>query len=48
MDVVYKVCPVPDDYAVNGIVVDGVIYQLTGQPPVAKPGSWGDLSWLRR
>jgi len=28
------------------IVVDGVGYQLAGQPPMAQAGSWGDLGWL--
>jgi len=30
----------------SGIVVDGVGYQLAGQPPMAQAGSWGDLGWL--
>jgi hypothetical protein len=46
MDTVIKVVPQSDDYGVNGIVIDGVPYKLDGQPPVAKQGSWGDLSWL--
>jgi hypothetical protein len=29
----------------SGIVVDGVAYQLAGQPPIATSHGWGDLSW---
>jgi hypothetical protein len=30
----------------SGIVVDGVGYQLAGQPPVAQSHGWGDMGWL--
>jgi hypothetical protein len=23
-----------------GVVIDGVVYQLAGEPPTAKPGNW--------
>ena len=29
-----------------GVVIgDAGLAQLDGQPPPAKPGNWGDLSW---
>jgi hypothetical protein len=31
-----------------GVVIDGVVYPLEGQPPVAVSHGWGDLSWLVR
>lgn len=30
----------------SGIVVDGVGFQLAGQPPMGQAGSWGDMGWL--
>ena len=30
----------------SGIVVDGAVYPLEGQPPVATTHGWGNLSWL--
>jgi hypothetical protein len=33
--------PVPE-----GIVIDGAVYALDGQPPVARTDGWGSLSWL--
>ncbi len=32
----------------SGIVVDGVAYQLAGQPPLAQSHGWGDLGWALR
>jgi hypothetical protein len=29
-----------------GIVVDGGIYRLAGEPPVGVSDGWGDMSWL--
>lgn len=29
----------------SGIEVDGVMYQLAGQPPAVQQHSWGDLGW---
>jgi len=34
--------------APTGVVIDGALCQLEGEPPIARPGSWGDLSWSRR
>jgi hypothetical protein len=48
MDTVYPVCPSPVDTSVSGIVIDGAVYQLGGQPPVATSKGWGILSWVRR
>jgi hypothetical protein len=31
----------------SGIIIDGAVYALDGQPPVARGRSWGDLGWLR-
>jgi hypothetical protein len=30
----------------TGIVVDGVVYPLAGQPPVAVSHGWGNLAFL--
>ena len=30
----------------SGIVVDGAVYQLEGQPPVAQSHGWGNMTWL--
>jgi hypothetical protein len=30
----------------SGALVDGAVYPLDGQPPVAQGGNWGDMSWL--
>jgi len=38
----------PDDYLPSGVVIDGAVYQLEGQPPVATSKGWGDMSWLAR
>ena len=32
----------------SGHWCDGAVYELDGQPPVAKTKGWGDLSWMRR
>jgi hypothetical protein len=32
----------------SGIIIDGAVYQLAGQPPVARSHGWGNLSFLRR
>jgi hypothetical protein len=29
-----------------GIVIDGAVYPLDGQPPVAASHGWGDMGWL--
>jgi len=31
-----------------GVVIDGAVYRLEGEPPVAVSDGWGDMSWLRR
>jgi hypothetical protein len=31
-----------------GIVIDGVVYPLAGEPPIAVTHGWGDLTWLYR
>jgi hypothetical protein len=31
----------------SGIVIDGAVYPLEGQPPIAVSHGWGDLTWLR-
>jgi len=30
----------------SGVVIDGGVYPLAGQPPPAQSHGWGDLSWL--
>lgn len=42
----YQVNPSPDDCAVSGVVIDGAVYGLQGQPPVAVSGGWGNLSFM--
>jgi hypothetical protein len=37
---------VPDLVPPLGVVIDGVVYALDGQPPMAVSHGWGDLSWL--
>ena len=37
----------PGPATATGVVVDGVLYPLAGQPPVAVSRGWGDLSFLR-
>jgi len=29
----------------SGIMIDGVMYQLAGQPPAAVSHGWGDTAW---
>ena len=31
-----------------GIVIDGVVTPLQGEPPIAVTHGWGDLTWLYR
>lgn len=42
----YPICPQPEDYLPSGTVIDGAVYQLGGQPPVATSKGWGNMSWL--
>jgi hypothetical protein len=30
----------------SGVVIDGAVYPLAGQPPLAQSNGWGDMSWL--
>jgi len=32
--------------APSGVVIDGAVYPLQGQPPVAVSQGWGNLSFL--
>lgn len=32
----------------SGVTIDGVVYPLDGQPPVAASRGWGDMNWTRR
>ena len=34
------------DHLPSGISVDGVVYPLAGQPPVARSHGWGYMGWL--
>jgi hypothetical protein len=34
--------------AKGGVVIDGVVYPLAGEPPIAVTHGWGDLTWLYR
>jgi hypothetical protein len=29
-----------------GVVIDGAVYALEGEPPAATSKGWGDLGWL--
>jgi hypothetical protein len=42
----YPVVPQPEDYAPSGVLIDGAVYPLAGQPPVATSKGWGNMSWL--
>jgi hypothetical protein len=42
----YPVVPTPEDYTPSGVIIDGAVYQLAGQPPVATSKGWGNMSWL--
>lgn len=35
------------DNVPSGVVIDGAVYPLDGQPPKANQGSWGDIGWAR-
>lgn len=30
----------------SGVVIDGAVYQLDGQPPLAVSHGWGNLSFM--
>jgi hypothetical protein len=32
----------------DGVVIDGVVYRLSGEPQRAVSHGWGDMSWLYR
>jgi hypothetical protein len=32
-------------HPLSGVLVDGAVYPLEGEPPPARMGSWGDMSW---
>jgi hypothetical protein len=36
------------DSSVAGVVIDGAVYPVAGEPPRAVSHGWGDMSWLRR
>lgn len=38
---------VPRPSSTGGVVLDGAVYPLAGEPPVASSRGWGDMSWLR-
>lgn len=42
----YPVVVQPQDYSPSGVVIDGAVYVLAGQPPVATSKGWGNMSWL--
>ena len=42
----YPVVPEVDDYMPSGALIDGAIYSLAGQPPMAKSHGWGNLAWM--
>lgn len=35
-------------YLPSGIEIDGAVYPLAGQPPVAQTHGWGDMAWAIR
>lgn len=37
----------PEPSVTSGVVIDGAVYQLEGQPPIAVSHGWGNLSFLR-
>lgn len=46
MDGTYSACGGTDDPRLPyGIMIDGAIYPLGGQPPLAVSHGWGDMSW---
>lgn len=44
----YPVYPQGGDYGVTGLLIDGAVYKLAGQPPVAVSKSWGNMAWFFR
>ena len=36
----------PEPSVPSGVVIDGAVYPLEGQPPIAVSHGWGDLSFL--
>lgn len=38
----------PSPKSAAGVVIDGDVYPLAGEPPVAVSHGWGDLTWLYR
>jgi hypothetical protein len=42
----FPVVPQSDDYGPSGVVIDGAVYALGGQPPLATSQGWGDMSWV--
>jgi hypothetical protein len=46
VSVEYALSPDPDDYTPSGVLIDGAIYSLAGQPPAAKSRGWGYMGWL--
>jgi hypothetical protein len=39
--------PAPRPKSAAGVVVDGAVYPLAGEPPIAQSRGWGDMSWTR-
>lgn len=37
---------VPRESCAAGVIVDGVVTPLGGEPPVATSQGWGNLAWL--
>jgi hypothetical protein len=42
----YPLVSVPGDYTPSGVLIDGAVYSLAGQPPAAKSKGWGNMSWI--
>jgi hypothetical protein len=42
----YPLVPSPDDYLPSGVLIDGAVYSLAGQPAAAKSRGWGNMGWL--
>jgi hypothetical protein len=40
MTVEYPVSPLGRESNAAGVIIDGVVYTLQGEPPTAKGGSW--------
>lgn len=38
--------PISEPCPPNGVLIDGILHPLEGQPPVAHGGTWGNLSFL--